>query len=160
MSATTLPTVEHPESSGTPLHAWIRDELRYRLRQYLKNCPIGIAFNTTDCRTSENSTRCPDISFFAAGRLQLIQRDAVPIPFPPDIAVEVLSPSENAMQVNRKVVEYLAGGSSEVWVIDTNIREIHIRTSAGIRVLGASDALETTLLPGFSVKVADILAGF
>jgi Uma2 family endonuclease len=68
----------------------------------------------------------------------------------------VLSPSESAVDLNRKVLEYLAGGSREVWLLDNTNGELHVRTSAAIRLLRGNDVLESPLLPGFSHPVSDL----
>ncbi len=88
-------------------------------------------------------------------------RKKIPLPFAPDIAVEVLSPSEIAFDVSRKVLQYLVGGSQEVWVLDHENGESFIQTDDGIRLLrGGKAVLETPLLPGFSAPIAKLLAGF
>lgn len=63
------------------------------------------------------------------------------------------------MEVNRKVRDYLSAGSREVWLLDHENVELHVRTKAGIRVLEGTGTLESPLLPGFSVGVSALLAG-
>jgi len=75
----------------------------------------------------------------------------------PDIAVEVLSPAEIAIEVNRKTREYLAAGAQEVWLVDHENAEVFIHTPAGIRLLQGDDVLTTRLLPGFSLPLANLL---
>jgi Uma2 family endonuclease len=70
----------------------------------------------------------------------------------------VLSPSEGAIDLRHKVRDYLRGGSREVWLLDHSNGEVQVNTSSGIRVLEASDVLDSPLLPGFGVKVADLIA--
>ena len=83
------------------------------------------------------------------------------MPFAPDIAVEVLSPSETAFDVNRKAPAHLAGGSQEVWVLDHENSEIFVQTDSAIRLLRGTDSvLDSQLLPGFSAPVARLFAGF
>ncbi len=84
---------------------------------------------------------------------------AVPIPFAPDIALEVFSPSEHVVDVTRKVKDYLKAGSQEVWLLDPENNELHIRTKTGIRLLLVTDSLESPLLPGFTVSVEKLLSG-
>ena len=100
----------------------------------------------------------PDLSIFLGERARQINLDEVPVPFAPDIAVEVLSPSEGAMDVNRKVLNYFSAGSQEIWVLDHANRELFVHTPSGIRALQAGQMLETPLLPGFSLDVASIFA--
>jgi Uma2 family endonuclease len=146
-------------SSPTPLHSIIRERMVRLVWTYFDSNPIGGAFGETDCRISEDTVRKPDLGIFLGERWQQLDFKKVPVPFAPDIAMEVLSPSEQAMEVNRKVRDYLTGGSREVWLLDPENGEVHVRTKVGIRILEGSDALETALLPGFSVGVGRLLAG-
>ncbi len=84
--------------------------------------------------------------------------DKIPVPFAPDIAVEVLSASEGAIETNRKVRDYLGVGCHEVWVIDHVDCEFFVHSKSGIRLLLATDVLDSPLLPGFNVPVADVFA--
>jgi Uma2 family endonuclease len=148
-----------PVASSTPEHAWIRDRLMVKVSLFLDREKLGIVLAEVDCRTIGDSVRRPDISFLTNARWQLVNPKQLPIPFAPDIAVEVVSPSESVIGLNRKVADYLASGSHEVWVLDAENREIFIRTADGARILRATDLLESPLLPGFSIRVADALAG-
>lgn len=150
-----------PLSSGNPLHADIRDCLLQILRNYFDQNRVGRVLSEVDCHISEGTVRRPDLSIFLAGRLDGIDRRKIPLPFAPDIAVEVLSPSESAVDVHRKALEYLAGGSREVWQIDHENGEVFVQTEAGIHLLHGDQAvLETPLLPGFSAPLSKLLAGF
>jgi Uma2 family endonuclease len=149
-----------PSPSATPLHAKIRSILDRLLGGYFERNPIGEPFCEVDCRLAENTVRRPDLSIFLSARLQEIDLKKIPVPFAPDIAVEVLSPSETAIDVNRKVRDYLAGGSKEVWILDHENGELFVHTNGGIRLLGGSDVLESPLLPGFNAPVNDFLTVF
>lgn len=101
----------------------------------------------------------PDVSFVAGGRFP---DERWPIGFPqlaPDLAVEVLSPSDNSSDVLQKVGEYLDAGTRLVWVIDPEKRTAAAyRSLTGVRVIGESDALDgEDVLPGFSCPLKDVL---
>jgi Uma2 family endonuclease len=149
-----------PLPSATPLHAKIRRRVERLLEDYFELNPIGEPFGEVDCRLADDSVRRPDVSIFLGPRLQQIDLQKIPIPFAPEIAVEVLSPSQIATGVNRKIREYLGTGSSEVWILDYDNGEVFVHTKAGIRLLAGNDALESPLLPGFAASVNDLLAGF
>ncbi len=149
-----------PLSSGNPMHADIRGLLEYLLRIYFGSNPIGKVLAEVDCRVSPGTVRRPDVSVFLADRWQSIDRKKISIPFAPDIAVEVLSSSEVAVDVHRKALEYLAAGAQEVWQLDQENGEIFIQTNSGIRLLRGEDVLTTPLLPNFSAPVSQLLAGF
>ena len=147
-----------PMSSGTPRHSEIRDFVGHLMWAYFKGNPIGKAIGEVDCQLAEDTVRKPDVSIFLnKERLQQMDRDKVPVPFAPDIAVEVLSPSERAIEARRRVRDYLRAGSKEVWLLDHANGEVLIHTTNGIRVLQGTDILESGLLPGFSAAVADLV---
>ncbi len=180
MSTTTLMTVEEfarmttpetvdfelvegeliPWSSGTPLHAKIRQNIEHQLVIYFSRHPIGVVLGEVDCLTVGTTVRRPDISIFLLDRLQGVDRKKIPLPCAPNIAVEVLSPSESAIDVHAKTLQYLSAGSQEVWQFDYDNSELFIQTPSGIRLLRTADTLETEVLPGFSAAVSALLAGF
>ena len=80
----------------------------------------------------------------------------------PDLAAEVVSPSNEAKEVIDKVGEYLQAGVQVVWVIYPSAREIHVfdaRTPATIgRVLAGQVLTADPVVPGFEVAL-DLLFG-
>ena len=147
-----------PLPSGTPRHGIIRGKLERFVGSYLDGNRIGKAIGEIDCQLSSNTVRRPDVAIFLGkARLAQIDWDRIPIPFAPDIAVEVLSPNERAMDVRRKVRDYLRAGTKEVWLLDHANGEVAIHTNGGIRLLQSADALESEQLPGFTAAVADLV---
>ncbi len=146
-----------PLSSGTPRHNLICASVMHLMWSYFKGNPIGEAIGWVDCRITDDTVRRPDVSIFLGERVKQIDPDKIPVPFAPDIAVEVLSPSESAVNVRRRVRDYLRAGGQEVWLLDHANGEVLVHTSAGIRVLQGTDVLESPLLPGFSAAVADLV---
>jgi Uma2 family endonuclease len=130
-----------------------------RLADYFDGNAFGVVLGEVDCQLTPGTVRRPDAAIFFIHRLQGVDRKKIPMPFP-DIAVEVLSPSESAIEVHRKALEYLAAGSQEVWQIDHENGEIFVQTNSGIRLLRGEARLEIPLLPGFSATVSMLLAGF
>ena len=72
----------------------------------------------------------------------------------PDIAVEVISPTERTGDTRRKVLAYLKSGVREVWQIYPVTREVLIYAGAGPREFQDNQSLTTELLPGWSLPVA------
>ena len=148
-----------PLSSPILLHSIIRGLVQL-VGNYFDWNPIGGSASRTDCRINHDTVRKPDLSFFLGDRWKQLDVYTILVPFAPDIAVEVLSPSEHIMDVNRKVRDYLSAGSKEVWLLDHAVCELHVRTKTGARVLEGGDLLESTLLPELSINVAELLAGW
>ena len=76
----------------------------------------------------------------------------------PDLAVEVLSPSDRWPAVGKKVMQYLDAGAREVWVVDPKKRRIH--TYAGSpptsRIVDGDGPLTSPLLPGFALPLVEL----
>ncbi len=149
-----------PLASGTPLHAKIRQNVEFLARTYFDKHRDGMILAEVDCRLTPHLSRRPDLSIFLAPSIEKIDFSRIPVPLAPDIVVEVLSPSESAIDVHRKALEYLSAGSQEVWQLDHQNGEIFVQTNTGIRLLRAPQMLESPLLPGFSAAVDTLLSGF
>ncbi len=147
-----------PLSSGTLNHSIVRDLVVILLWNYFRSGRIGRAVGEMDCQLSEDTVRKPDVSIFiGAERLAKLEGNKTPVRFAPDIAVEVLSPSESAIDVRRKVRDYLRAGCKEVWLLDHENAEVMVHSSTGIRALQGDEVLESPLLPGFRVTVTDLV---
>jgi len=76
----------------------------------------------------------------------------------PDLAVEVISPTDLAAEVMRKVYEYLEAGVVEVWLVYPELRRVHrFNSIGGITSVGPAGMLDGgDLLPGFELPLADL----
>jgi Uma2 family endonuclease len=72
----------------------------------------------------------------------------------PDLAIEVVSPSDRKATLKKKIEAYLKGGSNSVWVVYPEARSVVIYAGDSVRELKADQAIEDPLLPGFSVAVS------
>ncbi|WP_435016094.1 Uma2 family endonuclease [Tundrisphaera sp. TA3] len=105
-----------------------------------------------------DTVRGPDVSYVRADR---IPARGIPEGFweiAPDLAVEVVSPSETAEDVRAKVRDFLAAGTRLVWVVYPRSREVIAHLPDGRAwAIAAGDRLESPeILPGFSCAVADL----
>jgi len=74
----------------------------------------------------------------------------------PDIAIEVVSPSNSAGNMQAKVLEYLEAGTRLIWVLYPQTRTAVEHLADGtIRLLIAEQALQTELLPGFGARLSE-----
>ena len=107
-----------------------------------------------------DTLRAPDIHFVSKVRIEkegITQKFA---DYPPDLAVEVLSPEDTASEIQKKVEEYLAGGVPLVWVVDPATKTVTVyRSLQDIKMLSADQQLDGgEVLPGFRAQVAEIFA--
>lgn len=104
--------------------------------------------------TPEN-TFAPDVAFTAFARMPSIPTGFAPLA--PDLAIEVVSPSDSALEIHKKVLAYLNAATTLVWVVFSGNRTIAVHTSAGSRTLTVEDTLDGgEVLPGFTLPVRNI----
>lgn len=78
----------------------------------------------------------------------------------PDLAVEIVSPSDRASDVDAKVAEYLRAGTRVVLVVQPPLHSIAVWTpDLRARVYGEGEEIDLgDVLPGFRLRVADVFA--
>ncbi len=105
---------------------------------------------------TEDITYIPDVAFVSKARQVEPPRKTLN-PIAPDLAVEVISPTNSASEIQRKVLDYLAAGTLLVWIVYPETRTVVVHTSAGARTLTEADTLDGgDVLPGFTLPVRDI----
>jgi Uma2 family endonuclease len=79
-------------------------------------------------------------------------------PVVPDLAVEVVSPSNSAFEIKRKIREYFAAGVRLVWVVYPD--ETHVEcydSPTSVRILDRSQTIDGgDVLPGFQLALTDL----
>lgn len=141
-------------------HGLVSVRLSGRLNAFVEARKLGyVVDSSTGFRLPGGNVRLPDVAFIARGHFP---DERVPDDFsnvPPDLAVEVLSPSDRARFVLDKVGEYLQAGVRLVWVIDPKRgRAAVYRSTTDVREIAADGALDgEDVLPGFTCPLADIL---
>lgn len=105
--------------------------------------------------------RAPDVSF--ARRDQRSGREVMATGYAdvaPALAVEIFSPGNTTLELERKREEFFAAGTELFWNVYPERQEIVVSTGPGDhRTLGPADTLDGgTVLPGFSLRVAELFA--
>lgn len=109
-------------------------------------------------RRDPDIVRAPDFAFIARGRITPAMDRTKYLDLAPDLAVEVISPSELAKDIEAKILEYFDAGVHLIWVFYPNTRSVRLyRPGAIARILRVGDELSgEDVLPGFSCPVADL----
>jgi Uma2 family endonuclease len=103
--------------------------------------------------------RVPDVAFIREDRLPPeSERSRFPR-LAPDLAIEVLSPSDSTSEVVAKVEMYQEAGIPLIWLVDPKKRTITVIASGVPTVtLKQEDTITGgDVLPGFSIRVAELL---
>ena len=136
------------------VHGRIERRLLVAVQNYLDTQPIGEVFGPDILYVLGPSTkRAPDVSVV----LRTIGLDHE-IQGAPEIAAEILSPSNTRRAMQRKLEQFFATGCKLAWVIDPKTRTVEVWESGSgpLRTLLESDSLETPLLPGFTCPIAKL----
>ena len=109
--------------------------------------------------TDPDLVLAPDVAFIRRER-QHLGDTARYIPVAPDLAVEVISPSDRLTQVHEKALEWLAHGVRMVIVVNPRNRTVQVyRSPTDIATLTEADTLDGgDVVPGWRMAVADIFA--
>lgn len=115
--------------------------------------------SSTGYRLAEGLVRVPDVGFVTADRVPKGAERQRFFDGAPDLAVEIISPSEDEPDMARKVVEYLASGAQQVWQIFPESRRVVVYQSLDrVRSYGPDEELDGgDLLPDFRCRVADLM---
>lgn len=107
-----------------------------------------------------DTVRAPDVSFLRSGRLEAGGEEEGYFPGVPDLAVEVVSPSDRYSAVSLKVDEYLEAGTPMVVLVDPPRRTVTVhRSRTEVAVLSEGDVLDGgDVVPGWTLPVRDIFA--
>ena len=140
-------------------HGRVAMNLSWRIAQHVRSGKLGVVFAAETgflIKRDPDTVRAPDIAFVAAARASVASGQRGYFPGAPDLAVEVVSPSDSFSDVEEKVFEWLEAGAAAVVVIDPRHRRVSLNHGKrDIRMLGETDTLDLSfILPGFSVLVA------
>ena len=102
--------------------------------------------------------RAPDASFISNERLREIGETDRFVQGVPDVAIEVISPSDRYTEVEEKVADWLNAGCRAVIVVNPRLRTVKVhRSPTDVSTLTGSDTLEIDdVVPGWRMPVRDI----
>ena len=102
--------------------------------------------------------RVPDIGFVQLQNIERIGRPDSLWPEPPDLAIEVISPSDRYSDVEEKVFDYLEAGTQMVIVLESCTRTAKVyRSRTDVTVLTEAGMLDgADVVPGWSMPVSEI----
>lgn len=112
-------------------------------------------------RLMQGLVRIPDISFISWERLPGRKIPNAPLlKLAPDLAIEVLSPSNTRAEMKRKLREYFLAGVKQVWFVDGRKRTVRIYTSPEkSQLLSETDSLDGgEVLPGLALPLKQLFA--
>jgi len=141
--------------SPTFYHQKILLRLSQSIQNYLDNHPLGeVVFSPCDVFLDENTVYHPDLFFVRKENTRVVIDRTVS--GPPDLVVEILSPSNFREDREFKRLAYARGGVEEMWIVDPEARQIEVHPLS--RGLGIAPLIirepakfEPTMFPGLGI---------
>ena len=142
-------------------HGRVAMNLSWRIGQHVRMHALGVVYAAETgflIRRDPDTVIAPNVAFVSAARARASGAEGGYFPGAPDLAVEVVSPSDAFSDVQEKVLEWLEAGAAAVVVVDPRRRHVALnRSRRDMRVLAENETLDLGfVLPGFTVGVAEI----
>jgi Uma2 family endonuclease len=108
--------------SLTPEHSYTDIALTQFLARYIRAQQLGRLYGDVSIIFGYHDVRRPDLIYFSKDRLHLIGKKAME--GPPDLCVEILSPSSTEIDRKDKFEQYEQGGVAHYWIVDPENKSI------------------------------------
>ena len=152
--------IEMPKAGG--LHGQITMLLSVKIGNHVIENGLGIVtaaetgFILERNPDGRDTVRALDIAFLSRANAPAVLPDHL-VDVAPDLAVEVISPSNKVADMHRKIRQLLAAGTALVWIVHPETRTVEVHTRSGATTLEEDDTLSGgDVLPGFEIPVRDI----
>jgi Uma2 family endonuclease len=145
--------------SPQPLHSYVDRALTLMIGAHIRDNELGELFGDVDTLLGDFDVRRPDLLYFAKDRLHLIGEKA--IEGPPDLCVEIVSPSSKVVDRKQKFAQYEKAGVAYYWIVDPEAKTIEGYKLAGkkYQATGGGKNADVVRLPPFEkleIKLADL----
>ena len=138
-------------SPPKPRHNQVAKRIFIELLRAVEDSGSGEVFSEMAFRLGADTVRVPDVSVVTAAVARTIHPDEY-VHGAPLLAVEVVSRSETAEDLEQKVEQYLAAGAKYVWVVYPKSAKVHVHVAGdGSRIVTADDKLT---IPDFTPPVS------
>lgn len=102
--------------SPTPEHSNADGQLRFILQNHVDANDLGLILADLDTPLDMFNVRRPDILYFSKPRLHLVTRKV--LTGPPDLCIEIVSPSSSTIDRVDKFDQYRNAGVAYYWILD------------------------------------------
>ena len=144
-----------PMSPPTRMHSKISVKVIRYLDRHVDENQLGEVHVEATFQVGERGLK-PDVAFVSTSRLDGDENTGFPIP--PDLAIEVVSPTDAQSRVVDKAFAYLDAGTPLVWVLEPRSQTVTVyRSESDITLLTREDTLTGEgVVPGFACPVSQL----
>ena len=142
-----------PMSPAPRIHSKMRVNVIRHLDRHVRENQFGEVHVGATFQVGERGLK-PDVAFVSTARLDGDENKGFPIP--PDLAIEVVSPTDVQWRVGDKAFAYLNAGTRLVWVLDPRSKTVTVyRSERDIALLTYEDTLTgEDVVQGFACPVS------
>jgi Uma2 family endonuclease len=143
------------------LHSRVQGRLVHRLWAHVEPRRLGAVLVDAGfiLAVDPATIRIPDLAFVKRDRIPASGYGSGMWQMAPDLAIEILSPSNRPRAMEEKLADYKSAGTGEVWLIDAEAKTVTIHHARDrVRVLESKGMLRSDLIPGFEISLLDLFA--
>lgn len=143
-------------------HQEIVGSLHWILQRFLHSSDWGRVYtHPVDVYLGHSDTVQPDLIVIRNSRLDIYRSEGVVVE-PPDLVIEILSPSTRAIDLVRKMALYARSGVPEYWIADPERRSLVVNVLTGEEYVAVApdvdESIASPTLAGLRVDPAEIFA--
>ena len=143
-------------SGNTLGHNLLRDLLIRMLSLHVTERKLGTVVGEQEYDFGGNA-HGPDVTFFTSQKEGLCEKSRRVQRFVPDLAIEIVSQSDTFEKLIGKAHRYRSCGTQEVWIFSIDSREAYVFSPSGRAILDEEAPFQSSLIPGFSIRIGDLL---
>ncbi len=142
-------------------HGLVAMNIAGPLYEYVKKHQLGNVYAAETGYLLEHNpdtVRAADACFISRERIEKAKPVKSYWTGAPDLAIEVISPSDTVERIEAKVVEWLESGARMLWVVSPKMRTVTVyRSLTEVAVLTEKHILDgDDVVPGFQIQIAEI----
>ena len=147
-----------PKMSPKRFHSRLTGTLYTLLNDWNKEKgEVGIEWAVTLKRNEEDWVPVPDLLYISYDRLPPERFEDEACPFPPELAIEIISPGQSFGDLSEKATDYLTAGVARVWIVDAQAKSITIfYPDAPPQTKRRQDSLTDEVLPELAITVEQL----
>jgi Uma2 family endonuclease len=143
-------------SGNTLQHNLLRDSLIMLLLHYVKKQKLGTVISEQEFNFDGNA-HGPDVVFVGAEKVPLLDSSLRVQRCVPDLAIEIVSQNDTFASLMKKALRYRKCGTKEVWIFDIENRKAFVLSEQQQAILDENQRFESSLIPGFSIQISELL---
>jgi Uma2 family endonuclease len=145
--------------SPIPRHSFVVIKLTRILDTYITAHDLGELYQDVDTLLDEFNVRRPDLLYFSKARTHLVGEKAME--GPPDLAIEVISPSSIEVDREDKFKQYREAGVINYWIIDPAERTVEAWVLDHDKYVSAGAGAESGIVrlspfPGLEIRIEQL----